>query len=134
MYDLYISRNERWASPLFILGESYGTTRAAGHCGYLADRGISFNGITLLSTVLNFETLEENFTNDQPYVFLIPSFTSIAGYHHKLAADLAQDTTKARHEAEQWASTEYAQGSTKAMRSPPGTAEDHRTARHASPA
>jgi carboxypeptidase C (cathepsin A) len=106
---LYISRNERWASPLFILGESYGTTRAAGIAGYLADRGISFNGITLLSTVLNFETLEENFTNDQPYVFLIPSFTSIAGYHHKLAADLAQDMTKARHEAEQWASTDYAQ-------------------------
>ena len=57
---LYISRNERWASPLFILGESYGTTRAAGIAGYLADRGISFNGITLLSTVLNFETLEDN--------------------------------------------------------------------------
>src|ERR1041385_2154193 len=79
---LYISRNERWSSPLFILGESYGTTRAAGIAGYLADRGISFNGITLLSTVLNFETLEENNTNDQPYIFLIPSFTMIAGYHH----------------------------------------------------
>ncbi|HLZ39597.1 MAG TPA: hypothetical protein VKQ11_01465 [Candidatus Sulfotelmatobacter sp.] len=106
---LYISRNERWSSPLFILGESYGTTRAAGIAGYLADRGISFNGITLLSTVLNFETLEDNFTNDQPYVFLIPSFTMIAGYHHKLAPDLAQDMNKARQEAEQWASTEYEQ-------------------------
>jgi carboxypeptidase C (cathepsin A) len=106
---LYISRNERWSSPLFILGESYGTTRAAGIAGYLADRGISFNGITLLSTVLNFETLEDNFTNDQPYVFLIPSFTSIAGFHHKLAGDLAQDMNKARQEAEKWASTEYAQ-------------------------
>src|SRR5689334_3804362 len=106
---MYISRNERWASPLFILGESYGTTRAAGIAGYLADQGISFNGITLLSTVLNFETLEDNFTNDQPYVFLIPSFTSIAGFHHKLAPDLAQDMNKARQEAEQWASTEYAQ-------------------------
>jgi carboxypeptidase C (cathepsin A) len=106
---MYISRNERWASPLFILGESYGTTRAAGIAGYLADQGISFNGITLLSTVLNFETLEDNFTNDQPYVFLVPSFTSIAGYHHKLAPDLAQDMNKARQEAEQWASTEYAQ-------------------------
>jgi carboxypeptidase C (cathepsin A) len=105
---MYISRNERWASPLFILGESYGTTRAAGIAGYLADQGISFNGITLLSTVLNFETLEDNFTNDQPYVFLVPSFTSIAGYHHKLAPDLAQDMKKARQEAEQWASTEYA--------------------------
>ena len=106
---MYISRNERWASPLFILGESYGTTRAAGIAGYLADQGISFNGITLLSTVLNFETLEDNFTNDQPYIFLVPSFTSIAGYHHKLAPDLAQDMNKARQEAEQWASTEYAQ-------------------------
>jgi carboxypeptidase C (cathepsin A) len=106
---LYLSRNERWSSPLFILGESYGTTRAAGIAGYLADRGISFNGITLLSTVLNFETLEDNNTNDQPYVFLIPSFTMIAGYHHKLVPDLAQDMNKARQAAEQWASTEYEQ-------------------------
>jgi carboxypeptidase C (cathepsin A) len=104
---LYISRNERWSSPLFILGESYGTTRAAGIAGYLADRGISFNGITLLSTVLNFETLEDNPTNDQPYMFLIPSFTMIAGYHHRLAPDFAQDMNRARQQAEQWASTEY---------------------------
>jgi len=104
---LYITRNERWASPLFLFGESYGTTRSAGIAGYLADLGISFNGITLLSTVLNFETLEDNFTNDQPYIFLIPSFTMIAGYHHKLAPDLAQDMNRARKEAEQWASTDY---------------------------
>jgi carboxypeptidase C (cathepsin A) len=106
---LYISRNERWSSPLFILGESYGTTRAAGIAGYLADRGISFNGITLLSMVLNFETLEDNNTNDQPYIFLIPSFTMIAAYHHKLAPDLAQNLNHAREESEQWASGEYAQ-------------------------
>jgi carboxypeptidase C (cathepsin A) len=106
---LYISRNERWSSPLFILGESYGTTRAAGIAGYLADRGISFNGITLLSSVLNFETLEETNTNDQPYIFLIPSFTMIAAYHHKLAPDLAQDMNRARQESEQWAFGEYAQ-------------------------
>lgn len=106
---LYITRNDRWPSPLFLFGESYGTTRSAGIAGYLADRGISFNGITLLSTVLNFETLEDNFTNDQPYIFLIPSFTMIAGYHHKLPADLAQDMNKARQQAEQWASTEYEQ-------------------------
>ncbi len=106
---LYISRNERWASPLYLFGESYGTTRSAGIAGYLADRGISFNGITLLSTVLNFETLEDNFTNDQPYIFLIPSYTMIAGYHHKLPPDLAQDMNHARQQSEQWASTEYAQ-------------------------
>ena len=106
---LYISRNERWSSPLFILGESYGTTRAAGIAGYLADRGISFNGITLLSSVLNFETLEDTNTNDQPYIFLVPSFTMIAGFHHKLAPDLQQDLNRARQESEQFASGEYAQ-------------------------
>ena len=106
---LYITRNERWSSPLFLFGESYGTTRSAGVAGYLSDRGISFNGITLLSTVLNFQTLEDNKTNDQPYIFLIPSFTSIAGYHHKLPPDLAQDMNLARKQAERWASTEYQQ-------------------------
>ena len=51
---LYLSRYERWSSPLFLFGESYGTTRAAGIAGYLADHGVSFNGITLLSMALSF--------------------------------------------------------------------------------
>jgi carboxypeptidase C (cathepsin A) len=106
---LYITRNERWSSPLYLLGESYGTTRAGGVAAYLADRGISFNGITLLSMVLNFETLEDNKTNDQPYIFLLPSFTVIAGYHHKLPPDLAREMDKAREESEKWANGEYAQ-------------------------
>jgi carboxypeptidase C (cathepsin A) len=105
---LFITRNERWGSPLYLLGESYGTTRAAGVAGHLADRGISFNGITLLSTVLNFQTLVDTKTNDEAYVFLIPSYTNIAGYHRKLSPDLAADMGKARQEAERWASGEYA--------------------------
>ena len=106
---LYITRYERWSSPLFLFGESYGTTRSAGIAGNLSQLGISFNGITLLSTVLNFQTLIDQKTNDEPYVFLIPSFTMIAGYHHKLPPDLQQDLNKARQQAEQWASGEYAQ-------------------------
>src|ERR1700741_3783694 len=77
---LYITRYERWSSPLFLFGESYGTTRAAGISGYLADRGISFNGITLLSIALSFQTLEWTKTNDEPYILLLPSYTMIAGY------------------------------------------------------
>ena len=106
---LYITRNERWSSPLFLLGESYGTTRAAGIAGHLAEEGITFNGITLLSTVLNFQTLEDTKTNDEPYIFLIPSFTMIAGYHHKLPAGLAAGPEQGAAEAEQWAMGEYAQ-------------------------
>src|SRR6266851_6858682 len=106
---MYISRYERWTSPLFLLGESYGTTRSAGIAGNLAEQGITFNGITLLSMVLNFQTLLDTRTNDEPYIFLIPSFTMIAGYHHKLPSDLQQDMNKARQQAEQWASGEYVQ-------------------------
>jgi carboxypeptidase C (cathepsin A) len=107
---MYISRYERWNSPLFLLGESYGTTRSAGIAGKLAeDDGISFNGITLLSTVLNFQSLADTKTNDQPYIFLIPTFTMVAGYHHKLPPDLLQDVNKARELAEQWAANDYAQ-------------------------
>jgi carboxypeptidase C (cathepsin A) len=106
---LYLTRNERWSSPLFLFGESYGTTRAAGIAGNLADQGISFNGITLLSTALTFQTLEYTKSNDQPYILLIPTFTMIAGYHKKLPPDLMQDMDKARQESRQWAATEYTQ-------------------------
>ena len=104
---LYITRYDRWASPLFLLGESYGTTRSAGVSGYLADHGISFNGITLLSTAMDFGTLEWAKNNDVPYVLLVPSFTMIAAYHQRLAPDLMKDLAKTRQEAEHWASTDY---------------------------
>ena len=106
---LYITRYGRWASPLFLFGESYGTTRAAGLSGYLSDRGISFNGIVLLSTAMDFQTLEFQKNNDVPYILIIPSYTMIAAYHHRLAPDLTQDMAKTRAEVEQWASTTYAQ-------------------------
>src|SRR6202051_4432399 len=93
---LYIMRNERWSSPLFLLGESYGTTRSAGISGYLADHGISFNGVTLLSMAVDFQTLEWNKSNDLPYFLLVPTFNMIAAYHHKLPADLTQDMAKTR--------------------------------------
>jgi carboxypeptidase C (cathepsin A) len=104
---LYLSRYERWSSPLFLLGESYGTTRAAGISGYLADHGIAFNGITLLSMAMDFQTLEWNSSNDLPYPLLVPSFTMIAAYHHKLAADLATDLAKTRDEVVHWSMNDY---------------------------
>src|SRR5205807_6839436 len=65
---LNFDRYERWSSPLFLVGESYGTTRAAGISGYLVEHGIAFNGIMLISSVLNFQTLEPGPGNDLPYV------------------------------------------------------------------
>ena len=105
---LYLSRYDRWSSPLFLLGESYGTTRAAGLAGYLADHGIAFNGVTLLSMAVDFQTLEWNKSNDLPYLLLVPTFNMIAGYHHKLAVDLTQDIAKTREEVVRWSTNDYA--------------------------
>ena len=85
---LYLTRNERWTSPKFLAGESYGTTRAAALADRLADRwGIDVNGIILISTVLNFQTLSPSDGNDLPYALYVPSYTAIALYHHKLQSD-----------------------------------------------
>jgi carboxypeptidase C (cathepsin A) len=105
---LYLSRYDRWSSPLFLLGESYGTTRAAGIAGYLADHGIAFNGVTLLSMAVDFQTLEWNKSNDLPYFLLVPTFNMIASYHHKLATDLSQDMAKTRDEVVRWSTADYA--------------------------
>ncbi len=104
---LYITRNERWSSPLYLFGESYGTTRSAGVAGYLSNKGISFNGIVLLSTVLAFQSLEFSKTNDEPYPLTLPTYTMIAAYHHKLAPELSENLERTRAEVERWASDDY---------------------------
>jgi len=106
---LYLTRYQRWASPLFLVGESYGTTRAAGLSGYLVDRGIAFNGILLVSSILNFETADFTRGNELPYTLYLPTYTATAWYHKKLPADLqGRPLAPALREAEAWASTEYA--------------------------
>jgi len=86
---LYTSRNARWLSPKIVLGESYGTTRAAGLSDYLQSRyGLYLNGIVLVSSVLSFQSLEFTPQNNDPYVGFLPSFATSAWYHRKLAPDL----------------------------------------------
>jgi len=105
---LYTTRYNRWASPKFIIGESYGTTRAAGLSGFLEDHyGIYLNGIVLVSAVLDFQTLSFAPGNDLPYILFLPSETSAAWYHKKLSADLQADRKKALAESEQFALGEY---------------------------
>src|SRR5688572_15891166 len=54
---MYLGRNERWSSPLFLVGESYVMTRASGLSNWLFDHGIGLNGMLLVSTVLNFQSI-----------------------------------------------------------------------------
>ena len=105
---MYITRNERWLSPLFIAGESYGTFRAAGLAGTLIEKGIAVNGIVLISTVLDFGMLEEDLSNGLPYALHLPTCTADAWYHKKLPTDLQQkDLKTVLKEVEHWAMTDY---------------------------
>src|SRR5579862_5297904 len=102
---LYTTRYERWQSPKFLAGESYGTTRAAGLSQFLLENdGIDLNGIVLISTVLNFETLSPSDGNDLPYALYLPSYASLALYHHKLTAP---DSAKFLDEVSQYATGDY---------------------------
>lgn len=105
---LYLVRNSRWTSPLFLVGESYGTTRAAGLSGYLIERGIAFNGVMLVSTIMNFQTARFGRGNDLPYVLFLPTYSAIAWYHKRLPADMqSRDLRRFLDEVERWAATDY---------------------------
>jgi carboxypeptidase C (cathepsin A) len=81
---LYATRYQRWTSPKFLAGESYGTTRAAGLSGYLQERhGLYLNGIMLVSAILDFATADFAPGHDLPYAMFLPTFAASAWYHGK---------------------------------------------------
>jgi carboxypeptidase C (cathepsin A) len=105
---LYTTRHERWKSPRYLAGESYGTTRAAALAGHLQGRvGLRLNGILLVSAVLNFETLAPVEGNDLPYALYLPSYTATAWYHKKLDDGLKADLHGAMDESQRFAEGEY---------------------------
>jgi carboxypeptidase C (cathepsin A) len=105
---LYLSRSGRWGSPLFLAGESYGTFRGAGLAGRLIDQGIAFNGLLLISTTLNLQSLEFAPGNDLPPLVYVPSYAATAWYHQRLPADLqARPLRDVLDEVEAWTRDEY---------------------------
>lgn len=106
---LYLSRYRRWSSPKFLVGESYGTTRAAGLSGYLQERhGMYLNGIMLVSSILDFQTARFTAGNDLPYILFLPTYTATAWYHQRLGPELQRDLKTTLESAEQFALGEYA--------------------------
>jgi carboxypeptidase C (cathepsin A) len=106
---LYLTRFDRWGSPKFVAGESYGTTRAAHLSGYLVDRGIALNGVALISAVLNFGASAADAGNDLGFVNFLPSYAATAWYHKRLPADLQRLTLEqVTAQAERWAESDYA--------------------------
>jgi carboxypeptidase C (cathepsin A) len=105
---LYVSRNGRWNSPKFLIGESYGTFRSAALGNYLQEHdGMDFNGIVLISNVLDLGTISFHPGEDMPYVFYLPSYAATAWYH-KVLKDRPENVVAFIDEARKFAGSEYA--------------------------
>lgn len=106
--NIYVNRNNRWNSPKFLIGESYGTFRSAGLSNYLQSQdSMNLNGIALLSNVLDLGTLEFSIGQDLPYVFYLPSYAATAWYHNTLK-DRPADLEAFVADARRYAAGDYA--------------------------
>jgi carboxypeptidase C (cathepsin A) len=108
----FLSKYGRWNSPKFLFGESYGTTRSAALINLLeTDRHIDFNGVILLSQILNYDAKPDgpqfNPGIDLPYQLALPTYAATAWYHHKLAGT-PKDLPALLDEVEHFAMTDYA--------------------------
>jgi carboxypeptidase C (cathepsin A) len=104
----YLSRNDRWNSPKFLIGESYGTFRSAALGNYLQTHDtVHLNGIVLISTVLDLSTLSFFPNDDRGYIFYLPSYAAVAWYH-KVLKDRPADVATFIDDARKYAQGEYA--------------------------
>jgi len=104
---LWTTRNQRWNSPKFLAGESYGTTRAAAVVSELHNRGMFMNGVMLISSILNFQTARFETGNDLPYITFLPTYAATAWYH-KALADRPENLEAFLDEVREFAKTDYA--------------------------
>ena len=109
----FLSRHNRWNSPKYLFGESYGTTRSAALANILeSEKSLDLNGIVLLSQILNFDTSVDqpqfNPGVDLPYLLALPTYAATAWYHHKLPNQPAALEPLLR-EVENFALTDYMQ-------------------------
>ena len=102
--ERYLTANDRWNSPKFIFGESYGTTRSAGLSYRLQQDGVQLNGVILLSSILNYGRRSPGF--DQEIVNYVPTMAATAAYHHR--ATPTGDQTAWLQEVRNWARGPYA--------------------------
>ncbi|HEX7755408.1 MAG TPA: hypothetical protein VF421_08695 [Niabella sp.] len=107
----FITENNRWNSPKYLFGESYGTFRSAVVSNLLLERGVGLNGVILLSQLLTYglmtETTSQNPGDGLPFQLVLPSFAATAWYHHKIPNQPAELEPFLR-EVEQFALNDYA--------------------------
>ncbi|MBR6091056.1 MAG: hypothetical protein IKP86_14050, partial [Anaerolineaceae bacterium] len=106
---LYVSRYERWSSPKYLAGESYGTPRSVGLAKYLSEEySLYLNGLMLISTANDFSTLEFTSGNELPFVLHLPTYAADAWYYKKLSPEYqAMNIEDFLREVREFAGGEY---------------------------
>ena len=103
----WLSRHARWNSPVYVAGESYGTTRGAAIADRLAEQGVALSGLILVSCAMDLQSLEFSPRNDLPYTLFLPAFAGVAQYHGCLEGPQAESPAAARALATEFVETEY---------------------------
>jgi len=103
----HLTRSKRWGSPIYLAGESYGTTRGAALADKLLDLGIALAGVILVSCAMDIQSLDFDGKNDLAYSLFVPGFAATAQYHGKLKGPQAKSGAAARLAAEAFVAAEY---------------------------
>ncbi|HEV2686113.1 MAG TPA: peptidase S10, partial [Actinomycetota bacterium] len=103
----WLGHHHRWGSALYLVGESYGTTRGAALAEKLQENGVALSGLVLVSCAMDLQSIVFTPRNDLPYALFLPGFACVAQYHGKLSGALAETPATAREAAEKFVADEY---------------------------
>jgi carboxypeptidase C (cathepsin A) len=103
----WLGRHKRWSSPIYLAGESYGTTRGAALADRLQDLGVALSGLILVSCAMDLQSIVFTPRNDLPYALFLPGFACVAQYHGKLSGSVGASPAAARSAAEAFVAEDY---------------------------
>lgn len=104
----WLTRHRRWGSPVYIAGESYGTTRGAALADRLLGAGVALSGLVLVSCAMDLQSIVFAPANDLPFALFLPAFANVSQYHGLLKGELGGSAEAARTAAEAFVDEEYA--------------------------
>ena len=103
----WLSRHGRWTSPIYLAGESYGTTRGAAIADKLSEHGVALSGLVLVSCAMDLQSLDFTPRNDLPYTLYLPAFAGVAQFHGCLKGAQAESPAAARALAAEYVESDY---------------------------
>ncbi len=104
----WLTRHQRWGSPVYLAGESYGTTRGAALADKLLSAGVALSGLILVSCAMDLQSLSFDPGNDLPFALFLPALANVSQYHGLLKGSLAASAGAARMAAESFVDEDYA--------------------------